>query len=282
MENTQTYLSSLVLGLTDSKVFFARVAAMMLLIRGLVATMSPNYVAKKIGVKEKLSPTNEKIVRQTYMTMLNAGILAFCTVVNDYGLKAPVAINYAIWIAECTHSLFNNEPDTIGPSHFTEVGLCMAPSILFLFITLYMPAFFQKMIMIDGFYLMSFGMPTFFFPKLAMKCYEVKKEDSLSHLFTNTFGLGFTALGSYSVALAFLLPDDIDTTYSISFDDSITALGVFYATVSALYFTKMFVKRSYHENEHRKLLKLNWNFIYVDMAVWFIFTVLLLLPLVMK
>lgn len=279
MENIQTNLLS---GITESKVLFAQVAAMMLLIRGLVATMSPNYVAKKFGVKEKLSPTNEKIVRETYMTMLNAGILAFCTVANDYGLKAPVAINFAIWIAECTHSLFNNEPDTIGPSHFTEVGLCLVPSILFLIITLYVPAFFQTMIMIDGFYLMSFGMPTFFFPKQAMKWYEVKKEDNLSPLFGNTFGLGFTALGSYAVALAFLLPNDKDTNYTISFDDSVTALGVCYATVSALYFIKMFVRRTYHENEHGKLLKLNWNFIYVDMAVWFIITIVLLLPVVMK
>ena len=118
-------LALLVESMSLTKVYIAKVVGAVMLVRGLVGTLAPDMIAKGHGVQKNLSGANEKLMRETSMTMLCAGIFSFCCIWNDFGLQIPQVVNNALWVTHSLHSTLHNDSATIGPSAFTDIFLCI-------------------------------------------------------------------------------------------------------------------------------------------------------------
>ena len=228
MEYIQTQLFNLesaVLSIAHSNVLVAKIATIWLLIQGILFSISPNFVARMYGEKKKLSLSDEKLVRMTYLTMIMIGIHSFCTIIKNYDQKIPREISWAIIVLEHLISVYKDSCTPFMKFRVFASGFCMFfPSKVFL------DEYFSYFV-----YLLKLGLPAFFSTENAIENHDESiRRDSVTPLYNmNRVGVVASAFGSYGLALWWF--SSIEQGEILSLEKSITAFGIFYATSAILH-----------------------------------------------
>jgi hypothetical protein len=269
-------LALLVESMSLTKIYIAKVAGAVMLVRGLVGTLAPNMIARGHGVQKSLSGANEKLMREACMTTLCAGIFSFCCIWNDFGLQIPQVVNNLLWVTNSLHSTLNVHSATIGPSAFSDIFLCMGCCLACVYISLYVPEYFQIMMIIEAMYMMiGLGMPLTVFPKKALDLLGFKATDDLSTIIANSKGCGFSALGILILYASYAI-DAKKRFDAISQEDAVFALAYGTAVSSILYFIKIFIQEK--DLGDIKGFERNVSSTLYKMGLYIVVTLLLLLP----
>lgn len=264
-------LAALVESISLTKVYIAKFVGPLMLVRGLVGTLAPDMIAKGLGVQKNLSGTNEKLMRETSLT-----VFSFCCIWNDFGLQITLVVNNSLWIAHSLHSTLHVHSATIGPSAFTDIFLSMGVGLAFVYTALYVPAYFQIMVFIGAVYLiMGLGLPIAFFPKQALDFCGFKATDNLSTIIANSLGIGFSSLGTLWLYASYAI-DDKERFDAISQEDAISALAYGTAVSSLLYFIKIFIQEK--DLGDIKGFERNLSSALYKMGMYVVVTILLFLP----
>ena len=271
MEYIQTQffnLESAVLSIAHSKVLVAKIATIWLLMQGILFSISPNFVARMYGDKKKLSPSDEKLVRLTYLTMIMTGIHSFYTIIMNYDQKIPREISWAIIVLEDLISV-NKDPDTRDLPPFMKFRAYASGFCMFFILKFFLDENFSYFV-----YLLKLGLPAFFSTEKAIEDHDESiRRDSVTPLYMNRAGVVASTFGSYGLALWWF--SSIEQEDILSLEKSIAAFGIFYATSTMLHMINILFKRNFHK-QFEELVKINWNLIYMDMVLDFIFAYLLL------
>ena len=247
-----THLQSLGSMIHDfiSPVQAAKIIGLVFIFKGMYGTLAPTKIVKYNGVRDDIKAGNAKIVRRASLCMLNAGISTYCLILNEFGGLLPAAVNHLIWITEALHSLLNNEADTIGPSRSIDLFMLCLSSVIFS-ISVYYQTYMLLACKIHAVISIVIGLPTFFFPKEAIKVFKCKGTDELTPLFMNALGMGITSIGALIAAYAWGV-------------DYVRSLGYCLVVISVLSIKTIFFME---EHTNVKGIERNMNAYYLDLGL---------------
>jgi len=155
-----------------------KIAGTVYLLQGAYLTLAPNANADAYGFEE-MNPCNTKIFRRLGLSVLNLGVSIFCLVIKNYSLNTAVAINTLLWVADSLSSLWNKESETIGPSRANDLSI-----LTFNAVTAYAALngmdWFITSFKALSVYLVASSIPCLFFPKFAMKLWDIKGDDEMT------------------------------------------------------------------------------------------------------
>jgi len=192
------------------------------LLQGAYCTLAPNANAYAYGIEE-MKPCNTKIFRRLGLSDLNLGVSIFCLVIKDCGLKTAVAINTLVWVAASLYSLWNKESETIGPSRAGDLSILTVNAVT-AYAALNGMDWFMTSFKALSVYLVASSIPCLFFPKFAVKLWDIKGGDEMTRGCMVVLGCKISILS----VLCTLLAWDVSP---------ITALGYTFAAAAAI-FTK--------------------------------------------
>jgi len=235
-----------------SPVQTAKIIGLVFIFKGIYGTLAPNKIVKKYGVRDDVNAGNAKIMRRAFLCMLNVGISTYCLILNDFGVVLPAAVNHLLWIAEALHSLLNDEADTIGPSRSIDLFMLCLSSLIFS-ISVYYQTYMLLACKIHAVISIVIGLPTFFFPKEAIKVFKHKGTDELTPLFMSTLGMAITSIGALIAAHAWGI-------------DYVRSLGYSLVVISVLSIKKIFFMEAHYANV--KGLERKMYVYYLDLALY--------------
>ena len=101
----------------------AKMVGVLAIVQGAYLALAPSKSLKVYVVEEEITnPINVKILRRTGLLVLNMGVYVYGLIFKDYGIRASVAINSLMFVAETLSYLFNNESETIGPFKASDLS----------------------------------------------------------------------------------------------------------------------------------------------------------------
>eukprot|EP01083_Nonionella_stella_P316309 1146326_1 len=141
------------------------------LVQGAYKALSPDEDMELYGFKEKLNPSNKKIVRQIGISLFNIGLHCFCLIVMDYSIKTSVALSSLLWVADSLESLFNKRNETIS-SKTGDLSV-FAVSALNVYAALEKVEWFESSLKYSSlFALLSSGVPLLLCPKKSLEIWK--------------------------------------------------------------------------------------------------------------
>ena len=180
----------------------AKMSGVLSIANGAYLTLAPGKSLKVYGVEEEITnPINVKILRRTGLLVLNMGVYAYCLVFKDYGLRASVAINSLMFVAETLSSLFHNDSETIGPSKASDLSF-LAITGSTAYAALNNLECFNPLFKAYSVYITSCGLLDYFSPQKAAKCFETAGDDEMTPGLVTIIGSACCMLGTLTASLA--------------------------------------------------------------------------------
>ena len=180
----------------------AKMSGVLSIANGAYLTLAPGKSLKVYGVEEEITnPINVKILRRTGLLVLNMGVYAYCLVFKDYGLRASVAINSLMFVAETLSSLFHNDSETIGPSKASDLSF-LAITGSTAYAALNNLECFNPLFKAYSVYMTSVGLFEYLFPQQAGKSFEITGDDEMTPGIVTIIGSACCMLGTLTASLA--------------------------------------------------------------------------------